>query len=241
VIRIALNEAMRQDLVHRNVAALVKAPSVSGFEGTALDAGEAMRFLEQVKTDRLDALYGVAIALGLRQSEAFGLRWHDIDIDVGTLTVRHQLRMVQGKPTWVESKSRRSRRTIPLPAPLLAMLRRHRTRQKEERLMAGARWNDYELVFCTPIGTPLDDSNVRKQFAGHLEAAGLPRIRYHDLRHSAASLLPARGVDQRTVMEILWHSRIATTVNVYTHIASASMRDATDRLSDLFGSDKASS
>ncbi len=240
VLRMALNEAMRLDLVHRNVAALVKPPAIVQYDARALDTGEALRLLETVKGDRLEALYGVAISLGLRQSEAFGLRWRDIDLDKGLLSVRHQMRVVEGAPSFVEPKSRRSRRTLTLPVPLLAMLKRHRTRQKEERLIAGPRWHDHELVFTTPIGTPLDGSNVRKQFAAHLETADLPAIRFHDLRHSAASLLAARGVSQRTVMEILGHTQMATTSNVYTHITSDSMREATDRMADLFASAKAS-
>ena len=113
-----------------------------------------------------------------------------------------------------------------MPAPLVAALKAHRTRQKAERLKAGPKWQDHELVFCTPIGTPLNDSNVRKQFAAHLAAAGLPAIRYHDLRHSAASLLAARGVSQRTVMEILGHTQMATTSNVYTHVTTDRLRKA---------------
>ena len=95
-------------------------------------------------------------------------------------------------------------------------------------------------MFTTPIGTPLDGSNVRKQLAAHLAAAGLPAIRFHDLRHSAASLLAARGFSQLTVMEILGHTQMATTNNVYTHVETATMREATDRMGDLFASDKAS-
>lgn len=199
---------------------------------------EALRFLEAVKDDRLEALYGVALALGLRQSEAFGLRWSDIDLDKGLLTVHYQLRVVDGHPTFVQPKTKRSRRTIPLPGPLLNMLTRHRTRQKAERLEA-KRWHDHELIFCTPIGTPLDGANIRKRFAAHLAAAGLPAIRYHDLRHSSASLLAARGVAQRTVMEILGHTQMSTT-NDYTHIPSDSMKEASDRMADLFAPRKAS-
>ncbi|MDQ3654426.1 MAG: site-specific integrase [Chloroflexota bacterium] len=239
VLRIALNQAMRLDLVHRNVAALVKPPTVPQYEATALDTTQALRLLEQVRSDRLAALYGVALSLGLRQAEAFGLRWKDVDLDGGLLTVRFQLRVVDGEPTFVEPKSRRSRRTITLPAPLVTALKAHRMRQKEERLKAGPRWQDHDLVFSTPIGSPLDDSNVRKQFAEHLDAAGLPSIRYHDLRHSAASLLAARGVAQRTVMEILGHTQMSTTSNVYTHVTTDSMKEATDRMADLFEPRKA--
>lgn len=241
VLRIALQQAMRMDLVHRNVAALVKPPALKQFEATALDAEQASAFLEQVRSDRLEALYGVALTLGLRQAEAFGLRWRDVDLDRGLLTVRYQLRMVEGEPTWVEPKSRRSRRTVTMPTPLVLMLKSHRSRQLEERLAVGPKWKDHDLIFSTPLGTPLDGSNVRKQFIGHLVTAGLPEIRFHDLRHSAASLLAARGVSQRVVMEILGHTQMSTTNNIYTHITTASMKDATDLLSDLFEADKASS
>ncbi len=238
VLRIALNQAMRLDLVHRNVAALVKPPTVPQYEATALDGAQALQLLDQVSSDRLEALYGVALSLGLRQAEAFGLRWHDIDLDAGVLTVRYQLRVIKGEPTFVEPKSRRSRRTVTLPAPVLALLKRHRKKQVVEQLEA-TRWHDHQLVFCTPIGTPLDDSNVRKQFAAHLAAADLPPMRFHDLRHSAASLLAARGVSQRVVMEILGHTQMATTSNVYTHVTSNSMKEATDRMADLFAPRKA--
>lgn len=234
VLRMALNQAMRLDLVHRNVAALVKPPTAQQYEARALDTNEALRFLQVVQGNRLEALYGVAIALGLRQSEAFGLRWQDVDLDRGLLTIRYQLRVVNRTPTFVEPKSRRSRRTVTVPPLVLAMLNRHRTMQKEERLKAGGSWHDHNLVFCTPIGTPLDASNVRKRFAAHLETAGLPRIRFHDLRHSAASLLVARGVSQRVVMEILGHTQMSTTSNIYTHVTTDSMKDATDRMADLF-------
>lgn len=241
ILRIALNEAMRQDLVHRNVAALVKPPTVAGYEARALSTEESLRFLDQVKDDRLAGLYGVALSLGLRQAEAFGLRWNDVNLEQGELTVRYQLRVMEGEPTWVEPKSRRSRRTLTLPRPLIEVLRRHRTEQKRDRLSAGPKWKDYDLVFSTPLGTPLDGSNVRKQFTAHLEAAGLPAIRFHDLRHSAASLLASRGVSQRVVMEILGHTQMSTTNNIYTHITTDSMKEATDRMADLFDADKLSS
>lgn len=241
VLRQALNQAMAWDLVSRNVAALVKPPQVATYEARALTSSEATRFLEAAQGDRLEALYAVAVSLGLRQSEAFGLRWDDLDLDRGRLAVRWQLQHIDGKPQFVEPKSGRSRRTLALPAPLLVALKHHRLRQLEERLMAGNRWNDQDLVFCTPIGTPLDASNVRKQYRALLERAGLPRIRFHDLRHSAASLLAARGVSQRTAMAILGHAQISTTMNTYTHVETVTMRDAADRMADLFPADKRSS
>lgn len=241
VLRVALHEAMRQDLVHRNVAALVRPPKFELFEGQAFTAKEAERFLAQVKDDRLGPMYTTTLVLGLRQAEAFGLRWENIDFKAGTLTVRHQLRMVGGTPTWVEPKSKRSRRTVTMPEPLIETLKAHQVKQATVRGEAGERWKEYDLVFTTPIGTPLDGSNVRKHFAAQLTTAKLPEIRFHDLRHTAASLLAARGVPQRTVMEILGHTQASTTANVYTHIATETMKEATDRLADLFGPNNRSS
>lgn len=115
-------------------------------------------------------------------------------------------------------KTSRSRRTINMPAGLVAALRDHRVRQLEERIAAGAAWQDWDLVFSTTIGTPLDARNVSRAFTGLLSRAGLPRIRFHDLRHSAATLLHAQGVDARTIMAILGHSQIGTTLNIYAHV-----------------------
>lgn len=241
VLGIALHEAMRQDLVGRNVAALVRPPKVQPFEGQPLTPEEVTAFLSTVEDDRLGPMYATAILTGLRQSELFGLRWPNVDLDAGTLTVREQLRMVGGTPTWVEPKTKRSRRTVPLPVSLVAILRAHRERQLRERAEAGARWKDHNLVFTTPLGTPLDPSNVRKHFLARLGDAGLAPRRFHDLRHTTATLLAGRGVPQRTVMEILGHTQAATTANVYTHISTDTMREATDRLGDLFGLDNVSS
>ncbi len=241
ILRQALNQAMSWDLVARNVAALVKPPPVTPYEAKALTGKEAARFLEAARGERLEALYGGAVSLGLRQSEAFGLRWQDVDLEHGRLTVRWQLQEIDGEYRFVEPKSSRSRRTVTLPAPLLNGLKQHRSRQNIERLQAGSKWKDWNLVFCTPLGTPLDGSNVRKQYKALLKRAGLPELRFHDLRHSAASLLAARGVSQRTVMEILGHSQISTTMNIYTHIETDTIREATDRMADLFPEEKASS
>jgi integrase len=156
ILRAALNEAMRQDLVQRNVATLVHPPRISTYEAHNLTPEEANRLLAAVRGDRLEALYLVSLILGLRQGEALGLRWEDVNLDVGTMTIRRQLQVIDGQPTFTEPKTQRSRRTIPLPATVTDMLARHRIRQKEDRLAAGGRWQaQWGVVFADEVGAPI--------------------------------------------------------------------------------------
>jgi integrase len=218
VLRTALNQALRWGLVARNVAALVSPPRVAHFEVKPLNPQQARAFLQAVRGDRLEALYTVALAVGLRQGETLGLRWGDVDLEAGVLHVRHALQRVDGKLQLVEPKSARSRRTIVLPDVVSESLRAHRARQTGQRLLAGAEWADGDFVFTTALGRPLNDSNVTHTFQRHVAKAGLPRQRFHDLRHACASLLLAQGVNPRTVMDVLGHSQISLTLNTYSHV-----------------------
>lgn len=218
VLRAALGRAMKWGLVARNAAALADGPRVPHKPGAYLDASQARQFLEAAQGDRLEALYSVALSLGLRQGEALGLRWQDIDLQAGRLTVENALQRVDGRLQLVEVKTSRSRRTVTLPGSVLAGLTEHRERQLFERRAAGKGWQEGAYVFTTTIGTPLDDGNLRRAFWALLRKAELPKIRFYDLRHSCASLLLAQGVHPRTVMEILGHSNIAVTMNTYSHV-----------------------
>lgn len=238
VLRIALNQAMRWDLVSRNVVTLTDAPTLDPFEAKPLPPAEVTTFLAHVSADRLAALYEVAVMLGLRQGELLGLSWADIDFGTGTLRVRWQLQWTSGKPRipqLVEPKTTGSRRQLPLPDGLVDTLRQHRTRQLEERLRAGGRWPaEWDLVFCSTVGTPLDPRNVTKRFQDLLEDAGLDRRRFHDLRHSCGSFLTARGVHPRLIMEILGHSQISTTMNTYAHVELESLRGALAHIGEFY-------
>lgn len=140
------------------------------------------------------------------------------------------------KPEAME-ESLRSRRTVPLPAPLVDALRLHRIGQEEERMTAGSLWQGSLCVFTTPIGTPTDPRNDFRQFKKLLARAGLPSVRVHDLRHTAASLLLAQNVPARVVMEILGHSQIALTMNTYSHVAPEVSREAADRMGRMLWQD----
>jgi integrase len=248
-----------------------------------LSPEEAKTLLAAVAGHRLEALITVAVGLGLRRGEALGLRWRDVDLKAGTLSVRHTLERSQGnaaarksllaeraglrarlRSTADEStrqrlsaeleevkrrlnavgtslrlakpKTARSRRTIMLPDVVAASLRAHRARQLEERLGAGERWNDLNLVFTTPIGTPIGTHSLHRTFKAMLKEADLPDIRYHDLRHTAATLLLAQGVDPRTIMETLGHSQISLTLNTYTHVVPALQRQAAAKMDEILGS-----
>jgi len=186
-----------------------------------------------VRSHRLGALFTVALALGLRQGEALGLRWDAVDFQTGVLTVRAALQRVGKQWQLVEPKSERSRRTIALPRVAVVALRAHRVRQKRERLLAGGDWKEAGFVFTTQIGTPLDPINLTKTFKRLLRVAGLPSIRFHDLRHTAATFLLAQGVDARTIMETLGHSQISLTLNTYSHVLPSLQRDAALRMNKI--------
>ncbi|CCF85810.1 tyrosine-type recombinase/integrase [Nitrolancea hollandica] len=238
VLRRALNQALRWGLIPRNVATLVDPPKSTRPALRFLSTDEARVFLGSVRGHRLEALYTVALALGLRQGEALGLAWEDVDLEAGLLTIRYALQRVDGKLTRVAPKTEKSRRVIAMPAVALAALRQHRTRQLEERLVAGSRWQEAGFVFTTSIGTPLDARNLTRHFHQLREAAGLPWLRFHDLRHAYGSLLAAQGVHPRVAMELMGHSQLAVTMQVYTHVAPELAREAADKIDAVLGGAK---
>ena len=233
VLRRALTQAVRWGILPRNVAALVDPPHVPRYEIRVLSPEEARDFLGIAATDRLGALYTVALAVGLRQGEALALHWEDLDFDRASLTVRYALQRIGGKLRLVEPKSLRSRRTISLPHFAVTAFREQRARQMRERLWAGSRWQEHGFVFTSTLGTPLDGSAVTRRLHRLLGDAGLPQQRFHDLRHSAASLLLVQGVHARVVMEILGHSQISLTLNTYSHVIPALQEDAARRMEEL--------
>ncbi|RZU51596.1 site-specific recombinase XerD [Krasilnikovia cinnamomea] len=230
-LRRALNIAVRWQVIHTNPVSLVDPPPVPHTEVKPYSLAEARAFLKAVQGLRLEARWVLAIALGLRQGEVLGLRWEDVNLDAGTLRVVAQLRRDAdtGHLERVETKTARSRRTLPLPESVRAALLRHRERQAAERLDADA-WTDPALVFTTRAGTPIHPRNDYRSFRELIRQAGLRQVRIHDLRHTAASVLIAQGVPARVVMEILGHSQISVTLNTYGHVAPEVSREAADRV-----------
>jgi integrase len=168
--------------------------------------------------------------LRTRRGELLGLLWEDVDLEGGVLTVRRSLQRVSGRTLLVEPKTARSRRTLQLPAFVVAAWRSHRARQAAERLAAGQRWQETGFVFTTVDGRPLDGMNVTHHFQRLLAKAGVRKCRFHDLRHSCATVLMAQGVPARVAMEILGHSQIGVTMNTYTHVLDELSRNAAGQM-----------
>lgn len=237
VLRSMLADAEREQLVHRNVAGLVKGPRVEREEVQPWSAHEAMVFLKSLEGHRLEALFSVGVALGLRKGELLALRWCDVDLDGGTLRVSRTVQrlgkgvgLVLGSP-----KTLRSRRTIPLPKVSVEQLRAHRLRQDAERERAGAGWVELGLVFATTKGTIIEPRNLNRFFDQQIEASGVRRIRFHDLRHTCATLLLAQGVSPRVVMEMLGHTQLSMTTDLYGHVMPTALRSAATAMDGVLG------
>jgi len=232
VLHRAMDQAVKWGLIPRNIIDAVETPKTKKRQFRPLTPEKTFRFLKAASEDRLYALYVLAVTCGLRFGELLGLRWEDIDFEQGTLTVTNQLQKVNGRPVLQPPKTARSKRTIILPTAAIAALKKHRARQLEERLKHADIWQEgWDLVFCTKIGGPLNRSNVRnRSFYPLLKKAGLPRIRFHDLRHTCATLLLAQGVHPKLVQEQLGHSQISVTLDTYSHVMPSMMKEVAEKM-----------
>jgi integrase len=233
VLRASLNCALRWGLVSHNVATLVELPQARPFDIKPLTPEESRIFLRAIVGERLEALYSIALTMGLRQGEALGLRWLDVDFDRGVLRVEKQLQRVDHRLQLVELKTERSRRTIVMPNSIAGCLHVHRKSQEEERSSKRADWNSLGLVFVRNDGNPLEGTTVGREFHRLLDVAGLGQRRFHDLRHTCATLLMVQGVSARVVMEILGHSDVSMTLNTYSHVIPELQHEAAYRMDDL--------
>jgi integrase len=232
VLRNALESAVREEVIPRNVAKLVKVTTPKYTVNRGLSLAQARRVLRAAKTERLYALYVLALCLGLRRGELLGLRWEDIDLDAGTLEVVQTLQRVGGALRFVRPKTEDSARTIPLPPLCLDALREHRRQQFTERANAWPNWQEGGLVFPTRIGTPMEPDNLRRSWSRIRAEAGLTSTRFHDMRHTCVSLLLHLGVAPDMVREIVGHSDIEVTITIYAHTALDEKRQALAKLGD---------
>jgi len=226
ILRNALQNAMREDLVARNVAALVRVPQAGPREFRPWSVDEAVTFLDVARGHPLHAAFVLVLTLGLRRGEVLGIAWDHVDLDDGTVRIRQQLQRFGGELRLTDVKTRRSGRMVPLPDPCIRALRKRKAEQAADRLAAGQRWEETGLVFTTRHGTPVEPRNLARTFDLLCERAEVRRIRLHDTRHTCASLLAAAGTHPRTIMAILGHSQIGVTMNVYTHVATEDQRAA---------------
>lgn len=235
-LRMILRDAERDGIVARNVAALARPPRIERHELRVLTAAETRRLLEGTVDDDFGPLFTLAATTGLRLGEVLGLRWSDVDVVGSLLTVTRSLARTANGFDLAEPKTSRSRRTLDLAAVAVAALRRQHVRQKEARLAAGDLWQDtHNLVFTDEIGRLLVGSRVSHVFSVTLARLGLPHVRFHDLRHGAASLLLAQGVSLKVVSETLGHAGIQVTADTYAHLTSEQRRHAADAIERAIG------
>jgi integrase len=232
VLRAGLQNAMRDELVTRNVAKLVQVPAPVYEVGHGLTPEQARTLLEAARSDRLSALYVVAVYLGLRRAELLGLQWENVDLDQETLQVVRTLQRVDGRLQLLPPKTRTSRRTVPLPPPVVEALRAHRVAQGKERLAAGPRWVDSGMVFATTIGTPIEPDNLSRSWYRVRKVLDEPLPRFHDLRHTCVTLLLTEGVAPHIVQQIVGHSGIDVTMTIYAHTSLEEKRKALRLLGD---------
>jgi integrase len=233
-LRTALATAVTWGLLSRNVCQSVTPPRMATPEMQTWSADEAAVAIAAAADDhQFGALWRLALTTGMRQGELLGLRWSDVDLERGVLSVRQTYaRGATGALEVSTPKTARGRRSIALSTDDVAALRRHRTWQLEARLAAPA-WREHDLVFCDRLGEPAHPNLLVKRFAQLIRQTGLPRIRFHDLRHSAATLMLASGEHPKIVSERLGHAHIGITLDRYSHVSETMQRDAAERLDGL--------
>ncbi|MEV0919065.1 site-specific integrase [Streptomyces sp. NPDC049967] len=237
VLKSALKHAVREEEIPHNVARNVRTGTPRPRRIEPLTAEEARQFLTAAQGHRLHALFELARHTGLRKGELLGLHWEDLDLDAGTAAIRRTLqRKAAGGLTTLPTKTRASERRIALPTRCVQSLKHHHEQQRHERATADTAWQHSGHVFTTAQGRPIDPTNLTRTFIALLRMAGLRRIRFHDLRHSTATLLLEQRVELVVIKELLGHAHIGVTATVYAHVRLRLQRQAIDTLGNALGS-----
>ena len=241
VLHKALKTAVRWNLIARNPCDLVSPPRRKRFEIRPLSLQQIQQLLAVARGHRQEALFILALATGMRRGELLGLKWQDLDLERGALQVRRILTRIPSKLPGrgfeeAEPKTEKGRRSILLPSFTVEALKQHRLRQTEAKLKAGPAWQNHDYVFCTSIGTHLNPTrDVLDVLKSFLDKAGLPDIRFHDLRHSSATMLLGMKVHPKIVQEILGHSQIAITLDIYSHVLPTMQEEAMHKIDEALG------
>lgn len=236
VLRVSMNHAVKMGYISKNPCSGTIPPKPIQSEMSFYDVTQVHKLLSTALeiSDRFYPLYYIAIHTGMRQAELIGLKWEDIDFDRHTVQISRQVLHFRGEGyTFAEPKSRKGRRSIILGNKALEVLSLHQATVESLRLAAGDKWVELDLVFPSEIGTPVTGSNIRRAFRKLLASSGLPKIRFHDLRHTAASLMLNHGIPVLIVSQRLGHSKASITLDVYGHIMPNKQEEAAQLLDNL--------
>jgi integrase len=236
VLRRAMNQAVMWGLTGRNPVLAVKPPKKQEKEMLYLTEAQVRVLLNYVSETRYSALYYLAVTTGLRQGELLGLKWSDFDWENKRFQVLRQLQRITGKGlVFSEPKTKAGKRSIAIGDNTIRILRKHQEIMKSQKQFVGDRWQENNLVFPSTIGTPMGPRNLATHFYNLLKETGLPAIRFHDLRHTAATLMLTKGAHPKVVQERLGHSSIALTLDTYSHVIPSMQEDVAAILDRLLG------
>jgi integrase len=240
-LHVALKQAVRWGLLARNPSDSAELPAVPHSERRVLSPDEAVRFLRAAAAMPRGLIFEFALLTGMRPEEYLAVKWSDVDFGRGTAQIKRALVRIHGGWSFEEPKTKKSRRTVTLPAPLVRKLKEHRRAQNELRLKLGGEWQTHDLVFCGETGAPHSIPNLTyRYFRPILEKAGLPRIRLYDLRHSCATVLLIAEENVKVVSERLGHSSVVLTLDTYSHVLPTMQQGAASKLEDLLYEDDGS-
>jgi integrase len=234
VLHRGLNYALKWGLLGHNPAQAVTRPRFKRPEVKTLSDSQVRVLLSASKVTRNEALFWLAVTTGMRQGEILGLKWSDLDWRTKRLQIQRQLQRLKNEGmTFSEPKSAAGKRSIMLSSTTVEKLRDHLDHQQQERQIAGPNWQENDLIFPSIIGTPLDHRNLFRDFKELLNNTGLPNIRFHDLRHTAATLMLLQGIHPKVVQERLGHSDISLTLNTYSHVLPSMQEEAAEKMDEL--------
>lgn len=238
VLRKALSSALKMQLVPRNVADAVELPKQKAFYAKFLNEQEIKELLNAFKNTNAYIPVLLATCLGLRRGEALGLKWKDIDFKNRTISIVRSLLPHKSGPIFHEPKTKNSRRTIVLSSAIITELEKHKSEQDDQRNLLGKAYKNNELVTCSSDGSPINPATFSHTFARTLMKNNLTHIRFHDLRHSNATLMLKHNISPKVASERLGHSNISITLDIYSHVLKEMQEDAAQKLDDaIFSTD----
>lgn len=232
-LRKALNDAVKMLYADRNVAELVNPPKFKAYEASFLIETEVCKMLKDFKGTSIFIPVLLAAGLGLRRGEALGLQWKDINIEKNKVNIRRALLPGKGYYNFSDLKTAKSRRTLSVPKNIIEYLKKEKCRQVENKLFLGKGYKDMDMVCCNDDGSPIAPTALNHRFGKLLKMNSLPNIRFHDLRHTNASLMLKQGIPMKVASDRLGHTTIGITINLYTHTDDDLQQDAAEKLNSI--------